>query len=59
MGKEVYYDEINGKGIYLLGHKGTFNDVEFPEDSIILDMWREYHSYQNLVIQYGNTRYTR
>lgn len=56
MGKEVHYDDNNERGIYLLGHKGTFNDIEFPHKSIIVDMWREYKSDQNLVIQYGNTR---
>jgi len=59
MGKEVEYDEINGNGIYLLGHKGKFNNVEFPSGSVVVDMWREYQSDRNLVVQYGNTRYTR
>jgi len=56
MGKDVLYDDTQIPSVYLLGHKGTFNDVTFPKGSIILDMWREYHSEQNFVIQYGNTR---
>jgi UDPglucose 6-dehydrogenase len=56
MGKHVLYDDTHDTAVYLLGHKGTFNDVKFPKGSIILDMWREYQSNQNLVIQYGNSR---
>jgi UDPglucose 6-dehydrogenase len=56
MGKQVHYDVIDNLGIYLLGHKGIFNNVQFPIGSVVVDMWREYKSDQNLVIQYGNTR---
>lgn len=56
MNKEVIYDTINEPSIYLLGHMGSFNQTEFPTGSVILDMWREYQSDTNKVIQYGNTR---
>jgi UDPglucose 6-dehydrogenase len=35
------YDEINGPAVYLLGHRGVYNETIFPEGSIILDPWRE------------------
>jgi UDPglucose 6-dehydrogenase len=38
---EVKYDEINGPAIYLLGHRGVFNNVIFPSGSVVLDPWRE------------------
>ena len=39
--KDVTYDKINEPAIYLLGHKGVFNNTQFPIGSIILDPWRE------------------
>jgi len=53
--KDITYDNIKEPAIYLLGHKGVFNNTEFPEGSIILDPWRErknkdtiYYGYKNV-----------
>ena len=37
----LYYDQIVEPAIYLLGHRGVYNETVFPEGSIILDPWRE------------------
>jgi UDPglucose 6-dehydrogenase len=37
----LYYDKIIEPAIYLLGHRGVYNETIFPEGSIILDPWRE------------------
>lgn len=37
----LYYDRIIEPAIYLLGHRGVYNDTVFPNGSIILDPWRE------------------
>jgi len=37
----LYYDQIVEPAIYLLGHRGIYNDTIFPEGSIVLDPWRE------------------
>lgn len=37
----LYYDRIIEPAIYLLGHRGVYNDTVFPDGSIILDPWRE------------------
>lgn len=37
----LYYDRIIEPAIYLLGHRGVYNDTIFPDGSIILDPWRE------------------
>ena len=37
----LYYDQIVEPAIYLLGHRGVYNETEFPEGSIVLDPWRE------------------
>jgi len=37
----LYYDQIVEPAIYLLGHRGVYNDTIFPEGSVILDPWRE------------------
>ena len=39
--RKVEFDKIEYPAIYLLGHRGVFNDTEFPEGSLILDPWRE------------------
>jgi UDPglucose 6-dehydrogenase len=39
--ESVEYDTINKPGIYLLGHRNVFNEMEFPMGSIVLDPWRE------------------
>lgn len=40
-GKSVLYDVTDLCGVYLLGHRGVYNDYKFPNGSIILDPWRE------------------
>jgi UDPglucose 6-dehydrogenase len=37
----LVFDKIEEPAIYLLGHRGVFNETEFPKGSIILDPWRE------------------
>jgi UDPglucose 6-dehydrogenase len=37
----LYYDKIVDPAIYLLGHRGVYNETIFPEGSIVLDPWRE------------------
>lgn len=37
----LYYDQIVEPAIYLLGHRGVYNETVFPEGSVILDPWRE------------------
>jgi UDPglucose 6-dehydrogenase len=37
----LYFDKIVEPAIYLLGHRGVYNETIFPEGSIILDPWRE------------------
>jgi UDPglucose 6-dehydrogenase len=39
--KNVIYDDVELKGVYLLGHRGVFNNTVFPTGSIVLDPWRE------------------
>jgi len=39
--ENVTYDKIDEAAIYLLGHRGVYNDTIFPSGSIILDPWRE------------------
>ena len=52
-GHDVLFDDKEGKAVYLLGHYNTFNQIEFPEGSVILDPWREYESENNIVFYYG------
>jgi UDPglucose 6-dehydrogenase len=35
------YDKIIEPAIYLLGHRGVYNETVFPEGSVVLDPWRE------------------
>jgi UDPglucose 6-dehydrogenase len=37
----LYYDQIVEPAIYLLGHRGVYNETIFPDGSIVLDPWRE------------------
>jgi UDPglucose 6-dehydrogenase len=37
----LYYDKIVEPAIYLLGHRGVYNETIFPEGSVVLDPWRE------------------
>ncbi len=48
---DVVYDKIEGPAIYLLGHRGVFNETVFPKGSIVLDPWRERNN--NDTIYYG------
>ncbi len=52
-GYTVSFDDIESKAVYLLGHYKTFNQIIFPEGSVILDPWREYESKTNIVFYYG------
>jgi len=47
----LYYDQIVEPAIYLLGHRGVYNETIFPEGSIVLDPWRERKN--NDTIYYG------
>jgi UDPglucose 6-dehydrogenase len=42
MGKEVYFDKTDIDAIYLLGHRGKYNNKLFTKNSVVLDVWREY-----------------
>lgn len=53
MGKYVRYDTISKyPAIYLLAHRGKFNDSNFAETSVILDVWREFKSEDNKLFVY-------
>ena len=48
------YDKIDKPSIFLLGHRGVFNNIDFPTGSVILDPWREYDKNKgNNIIYYG------
>ena len=50
----VTYDNTNVPAVYLLGHKDTFNDHEFPSGSVVLDVWRKYQGSPGVeVVYYG------
>ena len=54
----VSYDTIGEPAVYLLAHRGKFNDLKFPQGSIILDVWRECRASQNrahLITDSGDT----
>jgi UDPglucose 6-dehydrogenase len=53
MGIDVDFDIIDKPAIYLLGHRGEFHDIDFPQNSVILDVWREYKNNNLNVIYYG------
>jgi UDPglucose 6-dehydrogenase len=53
MGKDVDFDIIDKPAIYLLGHRGEFYNIDFPQNSIILDVWREYKNNNIKVYYYG------
>jgi len=48
------FDLIDGPAIYLLGHRGTYNDTVFPKGSIVLDPWRERNKLDT--IYYGGNK---
>ena len=47
------------KAVYLLGHLGKHHDYNFPDNSIIVDPWRQFESSNDTldIIHYGNTRF--
>lgn len=53
MGKDVNFDIIDKPAIYLLGHRGEFHNIDFPQDSVVLDVWREYKNNNINVYYYG------
>jgi UDPglucose 6-dehydrogenase len=53
MGKDVEFDNTSYPAIYLLGHMGKYNNTQFPLNSIILDVWREYENENIKVYYYG------
>ena len=50
--KELQYDRTDISAVYLLGHRGTHNGTNFPNESIVLDPWRERSKKDT--IYYGN-----
>jgi UDPglucose 6-dehydrogenase len=58
MGHDIIFDKVDRPAVYLLGHQQTFNDIQPPIGSVILDVWREFKTHRNdiTVIHYGNTR---
>ena len=57
LGANVDFDiETPTTAIYLLAHFNKFHNYSFPKGSVIVDPWRQFHSEENLVIHYGNTR---
>lgn len=52
-GTQLEYDTTDYPAVYLLAHKNTFNDNVFPSGSVILDVWRDYKSDDNIVFYYG------
>ena len=55
-GKQINYDLTDTPAIYLLGHRNNFNQIDFPEGSIILDPWRERH--KDDTVYYGKKQKT-
>ena len=54
MGYPVSYDDPYIPAIFLLAHKGKFNKHQFPDGSVILDVWREYRPLSDVkVLYYG------
>lgn len=39
--ENVDFDKIEEPAVYLLGHRGVFNNTIFPQGSIVVDPWRE------------------
>lgn len=56
MGKAVEYDVADYPAVYLLAHKGKFNEYPFPYGSVILDVWREYENDDLKVYYYGGKK---
>lgn len=55
-GNEIKYDVIDTPAVFLLGHRYTFNIIDFPEGSVVLDPWRERH--KKGTIHYGKKKKT-
>ena len=54
LGEPVLYDTVGSPAVYLLAHKGKFNDFKFEDGSVVLDVWRDYKPIPNVrVIYYG------
>jgi UDPglucose 6-dehydrogenase len=49
--ENVIYDDNKKPGVYLLGHRGVYNQTIFPQGSIVLDPWRE--RFKEDTIYYG------
>jgi UDPglucose 6-dehydrogenase len=58
--EDVVFDSTDRPAVYLLGHRGQFNDyqVDYPSGSYIIDVWREFDTPRDdiKVLHYGNTR---
>jgi UDPglucose 6-dehydrogenase len=54
MGVELQYDTTNKPAVYLLAHRGVFNEIQLPNGSVVLDVWREYKNDELKVYYYGN-----
>jgi UDPglucose 6-dehydrogenase len=52
------FDETPIKAIYLLTHMNSYFEFNYPDGSIILDVWRNFNSTNKKIkiIKYGNTR---
>jgi UDPglucose 6-dehydrogenase len=48
------FDKVDEPAVYLLGHRGVFNETEFPKGSIVLDPWRERNNEDT--VHYGNKK---
>jgi UDPglucose 6-dehydrogenase len=39
--ENITYDNTEKPAVYLLGHRGVYNETKFPKGSVVLDPWRE------------------
>jgi UDPglucose 6-dehydrogenase len=56
LGFQVKYDDRKKPAVFLLGHRNEFNNVNFPEGSVVLDPWRE--RIKEDTISYGSKQNT-
>ena len=58
MGAEVDYDTVlETPAVYLIAHPNKFNDLEFAEGSVVVDVNRQFpHQKGITVMHYGDTR---
>lgn len=56
-GHDFGFDEniTEGPCVYLLAHRGGHHFFEFNPNSIVVDPWREFYSYDVTVVPYGKT----